>query len=130
MAYELQILVWVVLIFFATLVVQVLLTLANQGFAWGMGPHDEAPMLTTLQGRINRAVSNTVEALVMFAPLAAICAIAGISNGTTQMGALLFLGSRLAFPVAYALGIPYLRTLVWAPGAAGILMIAYALLSA
>ena len=129
MTFELQILVWAVLVLFATLMVQGLLTPLNQGFVWGLGSRDEARDMSVLQGRMNRAVGNSIEALVMFAPLAIAAAIAGVSNGTTQLGAMLFLGSRVAFPVCYALGVPYLRTLIWMPGTIGIAMIAFALLT-
>ena len=130
MTYELQVVVWVVLVMFATLVVQVLMTIANQGFPWAVGPHDEPPVVSPVQGRVNRAVSNTIEGLVMFAPLALIAAVSGVSNGTTELGATLFLLSRIAFPVAYASGIPFVRTLAWAPGAVGTLLIAFVLISA
>ncbi|MEM1300774.1 MAG: MAPEG family protein [Pseudomonadota bacterium] len=130
MTFELQILVWTVLVLFATLMVQGALTPLNQGFAWGLGARDEPRELSVLQGRLKRAVGNSVEALVMFAPLVIAAAIAGVSNGTTQLGAMLFLASRIAFPVCYALGTPYLRTLIWTPGTLGIMMTAYALLTA
>ena len=130
MTFELQMLVWAVMVMFATLMVQGLLTPLNQGLVWGLGSRDEARDHSILQGRMRRVVANSIEALAMFTPVVLAAAIAGVSNGTTQLGAMLFLASRAAYPVVYALGLPYVRTLVWMPGVIGVLMIVIALLSA
>lgn len=129
MTFELTMLIYAVLIFFALLVVQVLLTIMNQGLIWGVGNRDNAPEKTTLQHRIDRAVTNNVEGLALFTPVVLTAAVAGISTGMTETGALLFVLSRAAYPLVYAISIPFVRTLVWAAGAVGIVMIVLALLS-
>jgi uncharacterized MAPEG superfamily protein len=74
-------------------------------------------------GRAQRAYRNMVESLLPFAALVLVANAAGVSNDTTVMGAKLFVYARTAYAVVYIAGIPWLRTVVWTAGFAGILMI-------
>lgn len=128
MTFELQMLVLATVVLFLTIGIQGILTPLNQGFAWGLGARDEARDPSVLQGRMRRAVANGIEAMALFTPLVLAATIAGVSNGTTQLGAILFVAARAAYPVAYALGIPVLRTVIWTVGIVGILLLVVALL--
>ena len=75
--------------------------------------------------RAKRAHSNMVENLVAFTGLVAAAQFAGISNGTTALGAAIFFWARLVYYVVYAAGIPYLRTLTFTAALIGELMIAW-----
>src|SRR6266851_542943 len=81
-------------------------------------------------GRARRAHLNMIENLVLFAALVLIAAVAGKTNATTAMGAMIFFWARLAYAVIYLIGIPWLRTLAWFVGVIGMVMIAWALLQA
>ena len=48
---------------------------------------------------------------------------AGKLNDMTLLGAHLFFWSRLAYAVIYVIGVPYLRTTVWAVSAVGLVLI-------
>jgi len=74
-------------------------------------------------GRAQRAYRNMAESLLPFAALVLVAHAAGVSNDTTVMGAKLFVYARTAYAVVYIAGIPWLRTVVWTAGFAGILMI-------
>jgi uncharacterized MAPEG superfamily protein len=74
-------------------------------------------------GRAQRAYRNMAESLLPFAALVLVAHAAGVSNATTVMGAKLFVYARLAYAIVYIAGIPWLRTVVWTAGFAGILMI-------
>jgi uncharacterized MAPEG superfamily protein len=74
-------------------------------------------------GRAQRAYRNMAESLLPFAALVLVANAAGVSNDTTVMGAKLFVYARTAYAVVYIAGIPWLRTVVWTAGFAGILMI-------
>jgi len=74
-------------------------------------------------GRAQRASRNLSESLLPFAAVVLVAHAAGVSNATTVMGAKLFIYARLAYAVVYIAGIPWLRTVVWTAGFAGILMI-------
>lgn len=44
-------------------------------------------------------------------------------NAETAMGAQLYFWSRVAYVPAYASGLPYLRTMVWAASIIGLVMV-------
>jgi uncharacterized MAPEG superfamily protein len=74
-------------------------------------------------GRAQRAYRNMSESLLPFAALVLVAHAAGVSNDMTVLGAKLFVYARMTYAVVYVAGIPWLRTLVWTAGFAGILMI-------
>ncbi|CAG4884574.1 conserved membrane protein of unknown function [Georgfuchsia toluolica] len=98
-----------------------------QGLKIGLGNRDHVPPPTPLSGRADRAAMNTLENFVLFAALALTAHVAGIDNAQVALGAGMFFWARVAYLLAYLLGIVYLRTLVWLIGLAGLVMIAAAL---
>lgn len=125
MTVELLCLFGSVLILAIMLAIQGALVPATQGFAYGLGPRDEQPPPNVLQGRLNRAIANHMEGLAVFAPLAVITKLIALSTPVTQLGAMLYLAGRAAFPFFYAFGVPGLRSLVWGVSAAGIVLVGY-----
>lgn len=79
-------------------------------------------------GRAQRAYRNMLEGLLPFAAVVLAAAAAGISNPATVLGAQLFFWARVAYAAVYIAGIPWLRTVVWTVGLAGILLILVQLL--
>ena len=79
-------------------------------------------------GRAQRAYRNMLEGLLPFAAVVLAAAAAGISNPATVLGAQLFFWARVAYAAVYVAGIPWLRTVVWTVGLAGILLILVQLL--
>ena len=73
--------------------------------------------------RCHRAHMNLVENLV---PFAALVLIAGVASDLTVIGAQLFFWSRLVQTVVHIAGIPWLRTLAFAVGWFGNLLIFWA----
>jgi len=80
--------------------------------------------------RCNRAHINSVETLTPFAVMVLIAHVVGAASETTAMWAMVFFYSRLAHAVIYWIGIPYLRTLIFAVGLIATLMIFYEVISA
>ena len=74
-------------------------------------------------GRCKRASQNMLEAMIMFAPLVIVAVETGRTNEMTELGAGLFLGARILYAPSYWFGIPWLRTLFWAVGVAGIILV-------
>jgi uncharacterized MAPEG superfamily protein len=74
-------------------------------------------------GRATRAHRNTLESLVLFAALVIVAHMAGVANETTVLGAQLFFWARLVYAIVYLIGIPWLRTGVWAVSMAGLIII-------
>lgn len=98
-----------------------------EGLKAGLSNRDNVPEATPLGGRAERAANNSIEALIMFVPLALVAQIAG-SAEAAMMGATIFIWARVAYLPIYLVGIPYLRSLVWAVGVVGLAMIVMALL--
>ena len=74
--------------------------------------------------RMRKAHNNLTENLVPFAALVLVVHVAGLSNEMTAMGAMIFFWARVAHAIVYTLGIPVARTLTFAAGLVGCLMIA------
>ncbi len=95
-----------------------------------VGDRSDLPPLEGLRGRATRTVNNSVEGMVVFVPLVVIAHLAGISNELTVLGATIYFWSRVVYVPCYMFGIPWLRTVVFAVGLAGMLMILAALFGA
>lgn len=90
--------------------------------------HDVAPW-SGWNDRLNRAIRNQIEAMVIFAPLLVSIELANLTNETTALGAQLFVLARIAHAIVYTAGIPWVRTMAWAIGVAGIVLVASPLLN-
>lgn len=98
-----------------------------QGLKIGMGNRETIPPPTPISARADRAAMNTLENFVLFAALALTAHAAGVDNAQVALGAAIFFWARVAYLAAYIAGIAYLRTLIWAVGFAGLVMIAAAM---
>ncbi len=88
-----------------------------------IGSRDQLGADGLMEGRAKRANQNMVEALLLFAPLILVAHASGRLNETTELGAGLFLGARIAYAPLYWFGVPWLRSLAWAAGFVGTLLI-------
>lgn len=66
--------------------------------------------------RADRTYLNAVEVFGAFAALVLIAHVTGKANETTALLAASFFWLRLAYSVVYLLGVPYLRTMLFALG--------------
>jgi uncharacterized MAPEG superfamily protein len=73
--------------------------------------------------RLERAFRNFIETYGFFAVAVLLLHLAGKENAQSAMGAQLYFWARVAYLPAYALGAPYVRTLVWAAALAGLVMV-------
>ncbi|MDE1900986.1 MAG: MAPEG family protein [Alphaproteobacteria bacterium] len=80
--------------------------------------------------RCMSAHRNAIENLVVFAPLAIIVHVLGLSNSLTAMAAAVYFASRVAHLVIYMLGIPFFRTIAFAVGFGCQMIMAYTILMA
>ncbi|MDH4121036.1 MAG: MAPEG family protein [Deltaproteobacteria bacterium] len=99
-----------------------------QGTKIAMGNRDNLPEETPFSGRADRTAKNTLESFVLFSALALTTHVSGIQSTRVLLGAEIFFWSRLLYIAVYYIGIPYLRTFVWAVGICGLAMMASALL--
>jgi len=100
----------------------------SRGGGWNVGNRDgDAPPLSRHAARAERASRNFLETFAFFAA-ALVCAIAIQRDGHTAMlGAHLYFWARVVYLPVYVIGIPGLRSLLWAVGLVGLLMVTFAL---
>ncbi len=98
--------------------------------AYLRGSRDVKPPHTVMSGRLARALSNRLEALVVFLPLAVLAVATDRADGWAWYGAGVFFAARLAYIPAYASGIVPVRSLVWAVGHGGLVAMVVGLLVA
>jgi len=94
------------------------------GLPTAAGNQHDVPQWNGWHDRLNRAIRNLIESIVIFAPIAISIHLLGLSNETSALGAQIFLIARLIHAPIFVLGIPWVRTTAWFTGVAGILMTA------
>ncbi len=90
---------------------------------WAMGNRDSSLESPAWASRADRAAKNMKENLPMFAALVLIAHVSGEADSTSELGAQIFIGARIAHAIIYLAGIPGVRTLVWLVSVAGMAMI-------
>jgi len=92
--------------------------------SWALGPRDEGgPPSTRIGARLERALKNFLETFVLFAAVVLLAQATGRHSANSALGAQLYFWARLAYVPAYAAGIPFLRTLIWAVSLVGIVLV-------
>lgn len=86
------------------------------GPRYTMGARDEPRQLSGKAGRLQRAMNNHFEALVLFSIAVFVITYADKATTWTGLWALLFLISRVAYLPAYYWGLSPWRTLIWFVG--------------
>lgn len=93
-----------------------------------MGPRDLTISLGTTTARLQRALNNHFEGLILFTLAVVVVVLGGQSSGLTVFCAWLYLAMRVLYIPAYALGWVPWRSVIWATGfGATMLMILAAL---
>ena len=87
-----------------------------------LGPRDHPRPLTVVGGRASRALANMHEALPVFLALALLNLILGTAAATAITGGWIFFVARLLYVPAYLAGIPAVRSLIWAGGWVGLVL--------
>ena len=124
MGMEMKMLLWAVLLGLLQVALAATLATGQRGLGWNAGPRDDSPRpLTGAAGRLDRASRNFLETFGFFA--VAVLLLVQSQKGTDQsaMGAQLYFWARVAYIPAYALGISYVRTAIWAASMAGLVMV-------
>lgn len=126
---EIKILAWSIVLGLVYVLGATALSTAARGLNWNVGNRDaEAPRLTGAAGRAHRAARNFLETFPLFAAAVLAVVLVKANDSHTALGSQLYLWGRLAYLPIYVIGIPYLRTLAWAVGFAGLLLVLSALL--
>lgn len=129
MTIELKILAWSVLLGILQVLIAGAMGTQQRGLKWNVGNRDGTPEpLTGAASRAERASRNFLETFPFFAAAVLAMVLAKQTTGHTALGAQLYFWARLVYFPIYIIGIPYLRTLVFAVSLWGILQLLEALL--
>jgi uncharacterized MAPEG superfamily protein len=124
MPVELKILALGAVLLFIHIFVATRFKTAQYGRAWNVSARDEAlPEPNPVSGRLMRAQANFEESFPI-----AIVALLGVivahkTSATTALGGWIWLGARAVYLPLYWAGIPVVRTIVWAIGLIGLIMV-------
>ncbi len=123
MSLELELLVWSVALAFAQCFVAVIGAMLQVGLPTLAGNREKMPEVTGWAGRAERAHRNMLQSLVLFAALVLAAQVTNKLDATTALGAQLFFWARLAYAAVYVIGLPWIRTAVWAVSVVGLVLI-------
>lgn len=90
--------------------------LGQLGINYLISTRDEGRTVTGVSARVERALNNSITAMVLFAPAALLIIQSGESNASSQLAAMVFLIARIVYLPAYAFGIAGIRSLAWSIG--------------
>jgi uncharacterized MAPEG superfamily protein len=124
MSFELTMLAWTLVLALVQVLLPAVVRNRDFGIRYQAGARDAAtPPPSKLAGRLMRAQSNLFETLPIFAVAVLIVHVTGRENVLTHYGALAYFIARLIYVPLYALGVPFLRSLVWLVSIVGIVQI-------
>jgi uncharacterized MAPEG superfamily protein len=129
MTMELSLLAWATILGLLQVALVATCSVVQRGLPWAVSPRDGAmPALTTIASRLDRARGNFLETFPFFVALVLANHVLQQHDSMTILGAQLYFWARVAYVPAYAAGIPYLRTLIWAVSIVGLVLLLVALL--
>jgi uncharacterized MAPEG superfamily protein len=121
---EIQMLAWAIVLGVVQLLLAATLGTQQRGLKWNVSARDQVPPpLTGAAARLDRAFWNFLETFPFFAAAVLAVVASGHGNATTALGAQLYFWGRVVYVPLYALGIPYVRTLVWTVSLIGLVMV-------
>lgn len=83
---------------------------------WLVGPRDQPHEVPRMAGRLMRAWNNMLESLILFTAAVLVVELSGRNSAVTATAAQVYLAARVLYVPAYALGLPWVRTVIWAFG--------------
>jgi uncharacterized MAPEG superfamily protein len=113
---ELTVLTLVALLQVAQFCAYSLASIKQVGVKKAAGPRDTQIQLTGTAGRLQRAMNNHFEGLILFTIAALVITISGQSTPFTAACAYTYLAARILYVPAYALGLAPWRSAIWAIG--------------
>lgn len=124
MSIELKMLLWSIVLGLAQISLAATLSTSQRGLGWNAGPRDDvAAPLTGAAGRMDRAARNFLETFPFFAVGVLMLALLDKETERTALGAQMYFWSRVAYVPAYAAGISYVRTGIWAVSVTGLIFV-------
>jgi len=104
-------------------------SILQNGLLWHAGNRDSALRPpNTITARADRARKNFLETFAFFAAATLAVVFAHKNGAQTAIAAMIYFWARVAYLPVYIIGIPYLRTVLWAASIWGIAQMLVALL--
>lgn len=124
MSIELTVLTWGCVLGVVQIFIAAQLATRQYGASWGLSSREaQVPPPTPLLGRLRRAQANFLETFPIAAAAILIVETAGLNSALTAAGAAVWLAARVAYWPVYAIGIPGVRSLLFAASIVGIGMV-------
>lgn len=125
---ELKYLAWSIALGLLYVFVAATLVTAQRGLDWNVSNRDgETKPLAGAAARAYRANWNFLETFPFFAAAVLGVVLAKSNSAHTALGAQIYFWGRLVYLPVYLIGIPYLRSLVWAVSLWGLLQVLWGL---
>lgn len=97
---------------------------SQRGAKWNVGPRDgQPPPLTGVAGRLDRAFTNFRETYPFFVAAIAIVVCAGHLGHLSGYGSVLYVVARVVYVPIYAMGVTFVRSIVWLGSMLGIALV-------
>ncbi|MDZ4380194.1 MAG: MAPEG family protein [Parvibaculum sp.] len=122
MTVEIAMLFWAAVLGLVQVGAQSFALKAQEGNAYTVGARDEHRPATGLAGRMERALRNYLETFPIFAAVILAVYATGRTDMWSEAGAQVYFWGRLAYLPAYAMGLPWLRTVIWQIATIGIVL--------
>ncbi|WP_282129748.1 MAPEG family protein [Roseobacter litoralis] len=113
---ELTILALYGLLVILTLILQATGAMTQLGMGYLLGSRDEGRTVSGIAGRLERALHNSIHAMVLFAPAVLLIVITDSATNQSLLACQAFLLARLVYLPAYAFGLTGIRSLAWTVG--------------
>ncbi|SPH24843.1 hypothetical protein DEA8626_03876 [Defluviimonas aquaemixtae] len=112
------------------LILKVTGSMGQLGMGYLISSRDDHRTLKGITGRLDRALTNSITAMALFAPAVLILALKDAFGAATLTAAQVFLLARILYVPAYGFGITGIRTLLWLVGFAATVLLYLAALMA
>ena len=116
MPIEIKILGYAAILQFIQFVLMAVPANLQLGPLYTLGNRDEPREATAVPGRLNRALENHYEGLILFTIAVIVVVMGNVSSPYTETCAWTYLAARVLYVPAYASGVFMVRSLVWSVG--------------
>ena len=113
---EVSVLVLYGFLVIVTLLLQATGAMTQLGMGYLLSSRDEGRTVSGIAGRLERALNNSVTAMVLFAPAVLLIVVTEQSNNATVLACQVFLLARVVYLPAYAFKLTGIRSLAWTTG--------------
>ena len=113
---EITILVLYGFLVIITLLMQATGAMTQLGMGYLLSSRDENRTVSGIAGRLERALNNSITAMVLFAPAVLLIIVTESSTAQTVLACQAFLIARLVYLPAYAFKLTGIRSLAWTVG--------------